>query len=40
MQSAGMVNRVRQEVQIHSKLKHPSILEVKFDSYFISYEIQ
>lgn len=28
MQNAGMVERVRQEVAIHSKLKHPSILEL------------
>ncbi|KAK9874680.1 hypothetical protein WA026_005500 [Henosepilachna vigintioctopunctata] len=28
MQAAGMVNRVRQEVAIHSRLKHPSILEL------------
>ena len=28
MQAAGMVNRVRQEVTIHSRLKHPSILEL------------
>lgn len=28
MQAAGMVNRVRQEVMIHSRLKHPSILEL------------
>ncbi|XP_053685006.1 serine/threonine-protein kinase PLK4 [Sabethes cyaneus] len=28
MQSAGMANRVRQEVSIHSRLKHPSILEL------------
>lgn len=32
MQAAGMVNRVRQEVSIHSKLNHPSIL--KLYSYF------
>ncbi|XP_050072611.1 serine/threonine-protein kinase PLK4 [Anopheles maculipalpis] len=28
MHSSGMANRVRQEVAIHSKLKHPSILEL------------
>lgn len=28
MQSSGMANRVRQEVSIHSRLKHPSILEL------------
>nr|CAG4643105.1 EOG090X03P9 [Ilyocryptus agilis] len=28
MQAAGMVNRVRQEVTIHSRLKHPSVLEL------------
>ncbi|XP_053672993.1 serine/threonine-protein kinase PLK4 [Anopheles nili] len=28
MHSSGMTNRVRQEVAIHSKLKHPSILEL------------
>lgn len=28
MQSHGMVERVKQEVAIHSKLKHPSILEL------------
>ncbi|XP_045468652.1 serine/threonine-protein kinase PLK4 [Harmonia axyridis] len=28
MQAASMVNRVRQEVAIHSRLKHPSILEL------------
>lgn len=28
MQAAGMVDRVRQEVTIHSRLKHPSILEL------------
>ncbi|XP_031332965.1 serine/threonine-protein kinase PLK4-like [Photinus pyralis] len=28
MQSTGMVHRVRQEVTIHSRLKHPSILEL------------
>lgn len=28
MQRDGMVNRVRQEVAIHSKLKHPAILEL------------
>lgn len=28
MQAAGMINRVRQEVGIHSRLKHPSILEL------------
>nr|CAG4640740.1 EOG090X03P9 [Eulimnadia texana] len=28
MQAAGMVSRVRQEVAIHSRLKHPSILEL------------
>lgn len=28
MHASGMANRVRQEVAIHSKLKHPSILEM------------
>lgn len=28
MTAAGMVNRVRQEVDIHSKLSHPSILQL------------
>ena len=28
MQTEGMVARVRKEVEIHSRLKHPSILEV------------
>lgn len=28
MQAAGMVGRVRQEVAIHSRLKHPSVLEL------------
>lgn len=28
MQAAGMCGRVIQEVYIHSRLKHPSILEV------------
>lgn len=28
MINAGMTNRVRQEVQIHSRLKHPAILEL------------
>ncbi|XP_047370317.1 serine/threonine-protein kinase PLK4 [Vespa velutina] len=28
MQAAGMSNRVSQEVEIHSRLKHPAILEV------------
>lgn len=28
MQSSGMVDRVRQEIAIHSQLKHPSILEL------------
>lgn len=28
MQAAGMVNRVKQEVDIHSRLKHPAILEL------------
>lgn len=28
MQVAGMVGRVRQEVGIHSRLKHPSVLEL------------
>lgn len=28
MQAAGMVGRVRQEVTIHSRLKHPSVLEL------------
>ena len=29
MQAAGMVSRVRNEVEIQSRLKHPSILEVR-----------
>ena len=33
MKAAGMVERVTQEVEIHSRLKHPSILEVSF--YFL-----
>lgn len=28
IQGAGLTNRVRQEVEIHSRLKHPSILEL------------
>ena len=28
MAANGMVSRVRQEVSIHSRLKHPSILEL------------
>lgn len=28
MQAEGMVGRVQQEVSIHSRLKHPSILEL------------
>lgn len=28
MQAARMVERVRQEVAIHSRLKHPSVLEL------------
>ena len=28
MKAANMVSRVRKEVEIHSRLKHPSILEV------------
>ena len=28
MQTGGMVTRVRKEVEIHSRLKHPSILEL------------
>uniref|UniRef100_A0A1A9WBS4 Serine/threonine-protein kinase PLK4 n=1 Tax=Glossina brevipalpis TaxID=37001 RepID=A0A1A9WBS4_9MUSC len=28
IQGAGMVNRVRQEIEIHSRLKHPSVLEL------------
>ncbi|XP_065335960.1 serine/threonine-protein kinase PLK4 [Cloeon dipterum] len=28
MKAQGMVDRVRQEVQIHSRLKHPSVLEL------------
>lgn len=28
MQAAGMLGRVIQEVSIHSRLKHPAILEV------------
>lgn len=28
MFAAGMISRVRQEVTIHSKLKHPSVLEL------------
>lgn len=27
MQAAGMMDRVRQEVGIHTRLKHPAILE-------------
>ena len=30
MKAHGMVARVRKEVEIHSRLKHPSILEVFF----------
>lgn len=30
MYAAGMISRVRQEVSIHSKLKHPSVLELYF----------
>lgn len=33
MQATGMVSRVKQEVSIHSRLKHPSILEL-----FICFE--
>ena len=28
MQASNMIERVRKEVEIHSRLKHPSILEV------------
>ncbi len=28
MQAAGMVTRVRNEVEIHSQLKHPAVLEL------------
>lgn len=28
MQAAGMMDRVKQEVRIHTRLKHPAILEV------------
>ena len=28
MQAAGMVSRVKNEVEIHSRLKHPSVLEL------------
>lgn len=28
MHAAGMVGRVKQEVDIHSRLKHPAILEL------------
>ena len=28
MKAAGMAARVKKEVEIHSRLKHPSILEV------------
>ena len=28
MQAAGMVSRVRNEVEIHSRLKHPAVLEL------------
>ncbi len=28
MQAAGMTSRVRNEVEIHSQLKHPAVLEV------------
>ena len=28
MQAEGMVLRVKKEVEIHSRLKHPAILEV------------
>ena len=28
MRAAGMVNRVKQEVAIHSRLKHPAVLEL------------
>ena len=28
MQAAGMVARVRNEVEIHSRLKHPAVLEL------------
>lgn len=33
MKAHGMVARVRKEVEIHSRLKHPSILEVFVSSY-------
>lgn len=32
MRSSGMVARVRNEVEIHCQLKHPSILEVRLSS--------
>lgn len=31
MYKAGMVQRVQNEVKIHCQLKHPSILEVKYN---------
>uniref|UniRef100_A0A182WAZ2 Serine/threonine-protein kinase PLK4 n=1 Tax=Anopheles minimus TaxID=112268 RepID=A0A182WAZ2_9DIPT len=44
MHSSGMANRVRQEVAIHSKLKHPSILELytffeDFDHVYLVLEL-
>lgn len=33
MKAHGMVARVRKEVEIHSRLKHPSILEVFVSSF-------
>lgn len=33
MKAHGMVARVRKEVEIHSRLKHPSILEVFVSSH-------
>ncbi|KAM3963505.1 LOW QUALITY PROTEIN: polo like kinase SAK [Aphomia sociella] len=37
MASAGMIGRVRQEVTIHSRLKHPAILELFFfeDAHYV-----
>lgn len=39
MKAHGMVARVRKEVEIHSRLKHPSILEV-FVASFVGKLIQ
>uniref|UniRef100_A0A182N8Y9 Serine/threonine-protein kinase PLK4 n=1 Tax=Anopheles dirus TaxID=7168 RepID=A0A182N8Y9_9DIPT len=44
MHCSGMANRVRQEVAIHSKLKHPSILELytffeDFDNVYLVLEL-